>query len=85
MDTLLTLTRLEMHCLQPLLRGGRRTIIVDILVKIEVEGDSDLADLIYSRVAALVPLNYESRQFTRYFSVLLLEGRVAKATVNLMS
>lgn len=48
MDIVATLTRREMHCLQPLLRGGRRTIMADIALKMEATLVSVLPGLISS-------------------------------------
>lgn len=48
MDVVVTLTRRKMHCSQPLLRGGRRTVIADIALKTEAPVVSASIGLIYS-------------------------------------
>lgn len=82
-DTLLTLTRREMHCLQPLLRGGRRTTIADIALKTEAGVVSVLITVRGSGSA-----EFESWRCIECPSVLLPERespKVTKVTVDLTS
>lgn len=78
MDTVVTLTRREMHCLQPLLRGGRRTIIADIALETEAAVLSVPTGLMYSDLRLLFRWIMNLGSCTKCLTILLPDRELQK-------